>query len=166
MEFRQMTTAFIFNENKVLMIKKSLSQLHNSVFWSGLGGHLEPNELNKPREACLREIYEESGIVESDIDDLRLRYILLRIKEDEIRQQFVYFGKTKQNEIVISDEGELFWIDESELLDLDLSRIIRGMLEHYLLNKEKQETVVGVITLNDYLKPEIKWSDLKDPMVF
>ncbi len=48
------------------MMKKSGSRLYNSEFWSGLGGHLELNELNYPKQACLREIHEESGIQESE----------------------------------------------------------------------------------------------------
>ena len=89
-----MATAFLYYGNEVLMMKKANSQLYNQEFWSGLGGHLEPEELNNPKQACLREIYEESGLQESDIHDLTLRYVLLRIKEDEIRQQFVYMGKS------------------------------------------------------------------------
>jgi 8-oxo-dGTP diphosphatase len=75
MEVRQMATAFLFNQEKVLMIKKASSRLSATEFWSGLGGHLEPDELNHPRKACIREIYEESGYQEKEIDELKLRYI-------------------------------------------------------------------------------------------
>jgi 8-oxo-dGTP diphosphatase len=99
-EIRQMATAYLIKENQVLMMKKSASRLYNSEFWSGLGGHLEPNELNHPKHACLREIHEESGIQESEITELKLRYILLRIKESEIRQQYVYFGSTTKIDLI------------------------------------------------------------------
>ena len=42
MEIRQMSTAFLFNEDKVLLMKKESSNFTDEPFWSGLGGHLEP----------------------------------------------------------------------------------------------------------------------------
>ncbi|MFC5527958.1 NUDIX domain-containing protein, partial [Cohnella yongneupensis] len=125
MELRQMATAFLFRDQKVLMIKKSKSKLNSSEFWSGLGGHLEPQEINSPKIACIREIFEESGIKESEISDLRMRYLLIRIKDSEIRQQYVYFGRTMKSELIMSDEGELSWVDQSEIVNLNLSMVIR-----------------------------------------
>lgn len=95
-----MSTAFLFNGNKVLMMKKDSSRITDTVFWTGLGGHLEPDELNFPNRACIREIFEESGIQEEEIEELKLKYILLQIKDEEIRQQFVYFGKTKRTDYI------------------------------------------------------------------
>jgi 8-oxo-dGTP diphosphatase len=165
MEVRQMATAFLFNQEKVLMIKKASSRLSATEFWSGLGGHLEPAELNHPRKACIREIYEESGLQEKEIDELKLRYILLRIKEEEIRQQFVYFGKIEKTDFTNSEEGELYWINKDDLLMLNLSRIIYFMLEHYFENSDQEEIMVGTITLNNE-KPQIQWAELKDPQIF
>jgi len=81
-----MATAFLTYEGDVLMMKKTKSRLFAFPFWAAPGGHLEPSEMNDPRTACLRELEEETGLRESDIDDLKLRYILLRRKEDEIWQ--------------------------------------------------------------------------------
>jgi 8-oxo-dGTP diphosphatase len=164
LEVRQMATAFLFNGNNILMMKKSKSKIHGTEFWSGLGGHLEPDELNYPKKACLREVFEESGFVESDIENLTLRYILIRIKEQEIRQQFVYFGKTTRNTFIQSDEGELSWVDQEEVLKLNLSRVIQFMLEHYFLSSSKH-IMIGTISNSDQ-GPRINWGDLKDPKVF
>jgi len=161
-----MATAFLSKGEKVLMIKKAKSRLFPSEFWSGLGGHLEPQEIHSPMAACLREIREESGIEASEVSDLKLRYILIRMKEDEIRQQFVYFGTTTTEELKESDEGELHWIDQSELLTLNLSRIVRSMLEHFISSSNDQEPAVGVITVNGEQEPIMSWTKLKDPNVF
>ncbi|MEF3354119.1 NUDIX domain-containing protein [Paenibacillus sp. GYB006] len=166
MEVRQMSTAFLFNENKVIMMKKEASKITDTVFWTGLGGHLEANELNFPKKACVREIFEESGIQEEEIEELKLRYILLRVKEEEIRQQFVYFGKTKRLKFINSDEGELHWIDRDKILDMRLSKIISFMMKHYLENPNKNEIMVGTITINKDEDPEMQWSELKDPKIF
>lgn len=161
-----MATAFLFNENKVLMMKKASSRVTDIEFWTGLGGHLEHNELNFPRRACIREIYEESGLHEEEIEELKLKYILLRMKDEEIRQQFVYFGKTMSTSYVNSDEGELHWIDKDRILELRLSKIVNFMLKHYFENPNKDEITIGTITINNEETPEIQWSELKDPKIF
>ncbi|WP_052088125.1 NUDIX domain-containing protein [Paenibacillus wynnii] len=166
MELRQMSTAFLFNGSKVLMMKKESSKITDTMFWSGLGGHLEPEELNFPKRACIREIFEESGILEEEIEDLKLKYILIRIKDDEIRQQFVYFGGVNSSEFINSAEGELHWIELEEILELKLSKIVNFMVNHYLENPSKNELTIGTITLNDEENPEIQWSELKDPKIF
>ncbi|WP_193726842.1 NUDIX domain-containing protein [Paenibacillus guangzhouensis] len=166
MEIRQMSTAFLFNEDKVLLMKKESSKLTNQPFWTGLGGHMESDELNYPIKACFREIYEESGIKATEINELKLRYILIRIKHDEIRQQFVYFGKTIRTQYVTSDEGELYWKDIEELKELHTSKIIEFMLEHYQNNINKTEIMIGTITIDQDENPKMQWSELKDPIIF
>jgi 8-oxo-dGTP diphosphatase len=166
LEVRQIAAAFLFNNRKVLMMRKSKSRLYDFDCWTGLGGHLEQGELNHPRKACIREIYEESGIPEEHLFDLNLRYILIRIKEDEIRQQFVYIGKTNCEELIESDEGQLFWIDQDELINLNQSKIIKFMIEDYLINRDVSKVKVGVISMNKHEEPIMQWSELIDPMVF
>lgn len=166
MELRQMATAFLFNDNHVLMMRKENSKIYKFEFWTGLGGHLEPEEFNNPKMACVREIQEESGISESTVHDLKLKYILLRVKEDEIRQQFVYFGRTTDRNYISSEEGELFWIEENELLNIRTSKIINFMLQHYFENRDLEEVIIGTIAMNDEEEPIIQWSRLKDPIIF
>lgn len=165
-ELRQMATAFLWRDDKVLLMRKTNSRLHDGAFWTGLGGHLEAEELNRPRQACLREINEESGLAERDIEHLTLRYILLRVKEDEIRQQFVYFGAARRADVVSSEEGELFWVERERLLELPMSRIVACMLEHYLQHPELQSVMVGTMTLHGESEPRVQWAELKDPGLF
>lgn len=160
-----MATAFIFNGSNLLMIKKTGSSFIDHPFWSGLGGHLEPAELTEPRQACLREIYEESGLREHELDALTLRYVLIRLKGSEIRQQYVYFGQTNKTEVVESAEGELYWIRKDEVQSLHLSKIIQLMLEHYFDDEDKKHITVGTITMNEEAIQMI-WTPLEDPQVF
>ncbi|MDQ0193293.1 8-oxo-dGTP diphosphatase [Paenibacillus wynnii] len=148
------------------MMKKESSRITDTMFWTGLGGHLEPEELNFPKRACIREIFEESGIQEEEIEDLKLKYLLIRIKEEEIRQQFVYFGEVKSSKFINSAEGELHWVELGEILELKLSKIVNFMMNHYLENPNKNEITIGTITLNDEENPQIQWSELKDPKIF
>lgn len=166
MEIRQMATAFIFNENKVLMMKKNRSSFVQFPFWSGLGGHIEADERNEPKRACVREIFEESGIEEHELEELKLKYILLRVKEEEIRQQFVYFGRTSRNHVISSDEGELHWVEKEHILQLPLSKIIHFTIEHYFMNPARSEITIGTISRDGEDNPYMQWSELKDPIVF
>lgn len=166
MKLRQMSTAFISNNGNIAMIKKEQSKLFDFEFWTALGGHMEPEEISSPRAACLREIFEESGLREEDLDELKLRYVLLRNKEDEIRIQYVFFGTTQKSELVASEEGEPHWIAEDQVMNLKLSTIIRGMLEHYWSHRTAELLYVGTITRTEQDEPHLQWSEMKDPLVF
>jgi 8-oxo-dGTP diphosphatase len=166
MKLRQMATAFIKNDGKLAMMKKNRNKFFDFEFWTSLGGHMESNEINNPREACIREIYEESGLQEKDLKDLELKYILLRQKEDEIRIQYVFFGGTDKSELVSSDEGELHWISETEIRNLKISTIIRGMLEHHSRNKNTNHIFIGTLTITEQDEPSLQWSVMKDPLIF
>ena len=100
------------SSRKYVNDEKEKSKIFNFAFWGGIGGHMEPNELNSPIEASFREIEEETGFKTDDIKNFRLKYILLEKNSGEIRQQYVYFGETKHMNFIPSDEGELFWVPQ------------------------------------------------------
>ncbi|NOU93286.1 NUDIX domain-containing protein [Paenibacillus sp. LMG 31456] len=161
-----MATAFLFNQDDVLMMKKARSKLFNFEFWGGIGGHLEFEELNFPMKASYREIEEETGFIKSEIENFRLKYILIENNSGEIRQQYVYFGETKHRNYIASDEGELFWIDKNELLSLHTSKLIKFTIEHYLDNPNQDDILVGTVTVNNELNPQIQWATIKETMTF
>ena len=85
--------------------------------WNGLGGKLEPGET--PEECAVREIYEESG--------LRVRQPVLKglltfpgFSNEEDWYAFVYVADQFSGELIDSPEGELAWIEDEKLLDLNL----------------------------------------------
>lgn len=166
MHLRQMTTAYLFCEDQVLMIKHDVNRVFPFGFWSGVGGHMEPEEINDPKAAALREIQEESGITQHEIKDFALRYILLRLKENEIRQQYIYFGRTDRKECTPCDEGELFWIRQEDLASLHMSTLNRLMLEDYFRNPAVAEVKVGTIAPGEHGKAFIQWAVLQDPVLF
>ena len=154
---RIMTGAYLFNDNNLLMLKRSKDRALASNLWTGIGGHVEANEHNSPEESCLREIFEETGIRSNEIERLELRYILLRRSKDEIRQHYIYFGNTSKMDIINSDEGTLHWIDRSKVLDLEMPLTIEHMIKHYLNNSEEQSVVIGSIN-----QSKMEWSCLID----
>ena len=66
----------------------------------------------------MRELYEETGIAEEEIENLSLRYITLRRKNDEIRQNYYFFADLKDRaRAASSNEGRLEWFGVDELLE-------------------------------------------------
>lgn len=85
--------------------------------WNGLGGKLEPGE--SPEECMRREVWEESGLT-VEAAQLRgfLTFPLFDGREDWY--VFVYTVSRTSGELTESTEGELHWIPDEELLNLNL----------------------------------------------
>lgn len=145
---RNMTSIYILHENKILMLYRIGSKVVQPS-WCGIGGHFEKEELNNPRACVLRELFEESGIREDDICNVNLRYITLRLKNNEIRQNYYYFTNLHNAQIDISrcDEGRLEWVDINEILDLETPFTAKECLKHYLLaGKYDNKLYAGMAT--------------------
>lgn len=165
MKCRIMAAAMLFHGDELLMMKRSMSRTLNPGMWAAVGGHLEPDELSRPRDACLREIAEETGFTEQDIENLKLRYILLRNNNGELRQQFIYSGNAKRKDFVDTDEGELHWIHVSEALERNLPYIYRATLEHYLSGGDRSHVWVGIASRDEAgQSPKVDWVPLSDPL--
>ena len=153
--------AFLKNENSYLLLKRSPNRTIAPNLWSCVGGHMENHEMNDPLEACFREIEEETGIKKSNIFDLTLRYIIIRQYKNIIRQNYIYFGRTDKTEIIDTEEGELFWINEKDLLKKEFTKTFTEMMKHYLESKIGKKIYVGVAgkELNNL---KMNWSLLED----
>lgn len=130
--------SFLENKDKMLLMKKSSERKFNPEYWSGLGGNIEPNEINNPLKACYREIYEESGIKESDITSLNLLYIMHNKSKEEIFQSYIYFGESTKVDVLQSEEGVLHWISTNRLLSYRFTLTYIEMMKHYL-NRDKDD---------------------------
>lgn len=164
MKSRMMAAAMLFHGDELLMMERSLARTLNPGMWAAVGGHLEPDELSRPRDACLREIFEETGFAPDDIEELTLRYILLRNKDGELRQQFIYSGRAKRKDFIDTDEGQLHWVPLADVLDRDIPYIFRMMLEHYFRVGPGEHAWVGIARLDPATdKPCVDWVPLTDP---
>lgn len=155
----------LFHGDELLMMKRSAKRTLNPGMWAAVGGHLEPDELGRPRDACLREIAEETGLLEHDIEALTLRYVLLRNNKGELRQQFIYSGRAKRKDVIDTDEGELHWIPRADVLDRDIPYIFRATLEHYFRVGETDFAWVGIARANPQTgEAGVDWVPLTDPL--
>ena len=85
--------------------------------WNGLGGKLEAGET--PEECIIREVKEESGLT---IYNPNLRGILTFPKFDGIDDwmAFLFTATQFEGELIDSPEGNLEWIEDTEVLNLNL----------------------------------------------
>ena len=112
------TLCYVRHEGRTLMIHriKKENDMHQGK-WNGLGGKLEPGET--PEECARREIREESGL---QVAHLTLKGVLTfpGFANDEDWYAFVFVADEVSGELIDSPEGVLRWIDDGELLDLEL----------------------------------------------
>jgi 8-oxo-dGTP diphosphatase len=163
---RMMSTALLWNKHdELLMMKRALTRTLSPGLWAAIGGHLEPHEISQPRTACLREVWEETGIEQDEIQDLRLQYVLLRLNGQEIRQQFFYVGKTDVDPRIVTSEGDLHWIPKASVLDRPMPYIFRCLLEHYFTAPPTSHPWVGSAGIHSETEtPTIHWNPLLDPL--
>ena len=163
-----MSTAVLFNDDDLLMMKRSPHRTISPGLWAAVGGHLEPCEISNPKVACLREIYEETGMNEENITNLNLQYILIRQKDREIRQQFVYIGQATTRYLPFCEEGELHWIHRNEVFNREIPFVYKSLLLHYFQHGPTSHVWIGTIHLSEQeltKQPQITWSPLSDPLV-
>ena len=129
---RNMTSVYLTGEKGILCLFRIGSKVANNKYIGSAGGHFEKEELNDARACALREMQEELGLTEADVDDLKLRYVTLRLKNGEIRQNYYFFGKLKTDKPLESTEGELHWFSYEEAEHLQMPASAKFMLLHYL----------------------------------
>ena len=162
MNVRVLSGAFIIEGQDFLMMKRAENKKIAPGMWAGVGGHSEPSEINNPKAACIREIYEETGIEEKNLEKLELRYIILRRDKAEITLIYYFIGLacTRYYEDK-TQEGKLYWISESELMDRPMSFEVRKMLEHYRETGYRNCDInVGTVSTAEN-EPTMNWNTLK-----
>ncbi|MEL7647542.1 MAG: NUDIX domain-containing protein [Sedimentibacter sp.] len=162
MRLRSITTAFLKNGGDYLLMERSGNNHLMPGYWYGVGGHIEPGEINRPRNAVVREIYEETGLAEHDIDNLHLKYILMRRGKEETVINYIFFGDAKKRAVVENNEGTLNWIPEENVLKLKFVDALRISLEHYMNgNLSMDEILVGVVGKSGG-QSAVSWSALQN----
>lgn len=168
-KLRLLAAAMLFHGGELLMMKRSPHRTLSPGMWGIIGGHMEPREIGDPRATVLREIEEETGLRPADVQDLSLRYILIRLNGLEIRQQFIYVGRALKREVADTEEGELHWVPRSELLDRELPFVFRPLLEHYLSEPDSGLVWLGTagadIMEDGTRRPYVHWQPVTDPGV-
>lgn len=130
---RNMTAVYLRREGQILMLHRCGSKVISDSWTGAAGGHFEPSELNDPQACILRELQEETGLTENDIENLALRYITMRRVGDEIRINHYFFADLKDAAGPLhSNEGTLAWFAPEQIPGLKMPLSAGYMMEHYL----------------------------------
>lgn len=132
-KLRNMTSIYMIRGEEMLMLYRIGSRVVEPS-WCGIGGHFEDSELNDPFACVLRELEEETPIRRDMLEKLTFKYVTLRLKKGEIRQNYYYFASLKDDASVLldSNEGRLCWVPLHQVMDKEMPLTAKFMLEHYL----------------------------------
>lgn len=112
------TLCYLKKDGQTLMIHriKKANDMHHGK-WNGLGGKLEPGET--PEACAIREIREESGLL-AVAPLLKGVLTFPKFADDEDWYAFLFVVTQFSGLLSDSPEGVLRWIDDENLLDLQL----------------------------------------------
>lgn len=147
-KLRNMTSLYLVDGERVLCLYRIGSRVANANnrYVGAAGGHFEPDELNDARACVLREAWEELGLREEDLQDLRLRYITCRLVGGEIRQNYYFFAGFSAGRELRSTEGNLKWIPFAETGELHMPLSAFHMLQHYVTKGRLDDCLYAGIT--------------------
>lgn len=158
-KLRNMTGVYLRREDSLLLLYRVGSRVISNSYTASAGGHFEKEELNDAIACVLRELYEETGLTEHDIDNLALRYVTLRLKNGEIRQNYYYFADLNSERELVSSEGSLKWFKMSELLDNmpEMPFSSHYVVKHYIeVGKDTDALYVGAAAEDGVAFTEIR----------
>ena len=146
-KLRPMTAVYILSGEKILLLYRVGSRVVAPSF-CGVGGHFEKDELCDARACVLREMREEIGLHEEDLVGMKMRYVTLRLKDGEIRQNYYFFAQLLPDaEIAHScGEGRLEWADLDAVLGRKMPHTAWHMLAHYLKEGRYTQLLYGGVT--------------------
>ena len=134
MRSTRIITAFIKNNNKILILKRSDKVRSMRGLWSGVSGIIENNEI--PINRAKIEIFEEVGIRENKIELIKS---VEKIKitspqyENHDWEVFPFLFETKESKIKLNwENSEHKWINVNELKNYEtvpsLDKILFNLL--------------------------------------
>ena len=146
-KLRPMTAVYITSGKKILLLYRMGSRVVEPSF-CGVGGHFEKDELCDARACVLREMREEIGLGEGDLCDMKMRYVTLRLKNGEIRQNYYFFAELLPGVQITKPcgEGRLEWADMGSVLERKMPHTAWYMLDHYLREGRYTDLLYGGVT--------------------
>lgn len=124
---------FVRKDSKYLMLRRSpLKEVLPNLI-APLGGKIE--EAEDPLLGAQRELYEESGL---KVKNIRLEAVVTEVLSPDDTQYknnwliFHFSGDWESGEATKSDEGELLWMTEEELLQAPMFPSVKTVLPFIL----------------------------------
>ena len=111
------TLCYIENNDQYLMLHRVKKNVDvNRGKWIGVGGHFLPDE--SPEECLLREVKEETGLT---LTSYSFRGLVTFISDEwHTEYMCLYTADGYTGALRPCDEGELAWVNKSDLMTLNL----------------------------------------------
>ncbi len=111
------TLCYIERDGKYLMLYRNKKKNDaNGGKYVGIGGHLEEKE--SPEECIIREVYEETSL---KITAPQYRGLITFVSDEyETEQMHLFWCDTFVGEIGDCNEGELKWVEKSQIEQLPM----------------------------------------------
>lgn len=151
-KLRNMTAIYITRGEEMLMLYRVGSRVVEPS-WCGIGGHFEESELNNPLSCVLREMEEETPIRREMLENLTFKYVTLRLKKGEIRQNYYYFASLKDDVDITLDssEGKLRWVPLDQVMEKEMPLTAKFMLDHYFRQGRFDDKLYCGTTMEDQM---------------
>lgn len=152
-------------DDRYLLLRRAESKRFAPGKWTGLGGRIEPHELGDVRSAALRELWEETGLSENDVQYFSLRRVLLNNRPSEPLTLLLYFTGVLSEPVTLPcTEGTLHWVSSDEIGQYDLidnaAAVIRLLIDDVARDRHgKAPVAVGAASyaIDDSLE-RIVWA--------
>ena len=156
-KLRNMTSVYLTYKDRILLLFRQGSRVVNNKWIGSAGGHFEPEELNNAYACAVRELREELGITEDMLADIKLRYLTVYNKPEELRQNYYFFATLKTDEIELnSNEGRLKWFSIEDILTLDMPFTSKMVTNHWVEEGRYTDKFYGgVATFGDMVFVEM-----------
>jgi len=145
-KLRNMTSVYLTDSDGILCLYRIGSRVANEMYVGSAGGHFENWELNDAKQCVLREMEEELGLTEADVEDMKLRYVTLRYRGGELRQNYYFFAKLPKRIPLTSSEGNLHWFTYEQARELRMPVSAKHMMLHYLDKGRFDDQVYAGVT--------------------
>ena len=117
MEPSMTTLCYIEKDDQYLMLHRVKKEKDvNKDKWVGVGGHFEKDET--PEECLLREVKEETGLI---LNSWKLRGIITFLSNEfHTEYMFLYTSNDYSGEMISCNEGNLEWVNKSDVYNLPI----------------------------------------------
>lgn len=107
---------YLYKNHSYLMMcrNKKINDINHDKY-IGIGGHLEQGETKEA--ALIREVKEETGLT---LNSFKYRGELIFINGDYQEVMYLYLSDDFSGKLSECDEGELVWVNEKDLLSLNM----------------------------------------------